>query len=41
MEKKPNSVVVPKREQIKLGERKATFEQLDEQAQRVSKQNVI
>lgn len=34
--KRPNSVVVPKREQVKLDEKKATFEQLDKQAEQVS-----
>ena len=34
--KRPNSVVVPKREQVKLDEKKATFEQLDKQAGQVS-----
>lgn len=32
-EKRPNSVMVPKREQVKLDEKKATFEQLDRQAE--------
>lgn len=35
-EKRPNPVMVPKREQVKLDEKKATFEQLDRQAEQVS-----
>lgn len=34
--KKTNSVSVPKQEQVKLDEKKATFEQLDRQAEQVS-----
>lgn len=34
--KRPTSVVIPKREQIKLGEKKATFEELDRKAEQVS-----
>ena len=33
--KTSKSVMIPKREQIKLGEKKATFEQLDKQAEQV------
>ena len=35
-EKRPNPMMVPKREQVKLDEKKATFEQLDRQAEQVS-----
>lgn len=36
-EKRPHSVMVPKREQVKMDEKKAAFEQLDRQAEQVSK----
>lgn len=34
--KRPTSVVIPKREQIRLDEKKATFEELDRKAEEVS-----
>jgi len=34
-EKRPNPVMVPQREQVRLDEKKATFEQLDRQAEQV------
>ena len=34
--KRPGPVMVPKREQVKLDEKKAAFEQLDRQAEQVS-----
>ena len=34
--KRPTSVVIPKREEMKLGEKKATFEELNRKAEQVS-----